>query len=252
MGRVASPSAASTAVVPYQGRLTDAAGIAVTGRYDLTFRLYGVATGGSALWTESWSAGNAISVTAGLFTVLLGSLSPIPQSVITANSSLFLGVTLGSDAEMTPRVQLGAVPFAIQALTVPDASITSRKVAPLIKSVQSFNGALQTATGDAWTDLSGATITFTAEELPVNSTLLVFFMGQFRNANGVSLQTTFFLDSQETFGKMVGAGLDWQPMTLPLAFEVTPGAHTIKVAFKPLGGTAEATNYALTGLAFAR
>ena len=36
---------------------------------------------------------------------------------------------MGTDDEMTPRVQLGSVPFAVQALTVPDGSITSPKIA---------------------------------------------------------------------------------------------------------------------------
>jgi len=30
---------------------------------------------------------------------------------------------------MTPRVQLGSVPFAVQALTVPDGSVTTAKIA---------------------------------------------------------------------------------------------------------------------------
>lgn len=130
MGRLQTPAVSSTAVVPYQGRLTDAAGNAVTGNFVLNFRLYGVPSGGTALWTESWTGGNTVSVTAGLFTVLLGSLSPIPQSVITANSSLWLGVTVGSDAEMTPRVQLGSVPFAIQALTVRATGKEPRQLDP--------------------------------------------------------------------------------------------------------------------------
>jgi hypothetical protein len=59
---------------------------------------------------------------------MLGSLTPILQSVITSHDSLFLGITVGTDDEMTPRVQLGSVPFAVQALTVPDGSVTSAKL----------------------------------------------------------------------------------------------------------------------------
>lgn len=51
---------------------------------------------------------------------MLGSLTPIPQTVVTGNPNLFLGITVGTDGEMSPRVQLGSVPFAVQALTVPD------------------------------------------------------------------------------------------------------------------------------------
>jgi hypothetical protein len=35
---------------------------------------------------------------------------------------------VGTDDEMQPRVQLGSVPFAVQALTVPDGSITTAKI----------------------------------------------------------------------------------------------------------------------------
>ncbi|MCB0057293.1 MAG: phage tail protein [Caldilinea sp.] len=121
--------AASTSSITYQGRLANSAGTPLTGVYDIVFRLYPSVTGGTALWTESWSGANGVQVSDGLFSVVLGSLTPIPQAVVTGNSSLFLGLTVGTDSEMTPRVQLGSVPFAVQALTVPDGSITSAKLA---------------------------------------------------------------------------------------------------------------------------
>jgi hypothetical protein len=49
--------------------------------------------------------------------------------VVTSNNTLWLGITVGTDNEMSPRVQLGSVPFAVQALTVPDGSITTAKLA---------------------------------------------------------------------------------------------------------------------------
>lgn len=122
-------SVASTETIAYQGRLTDTSDNPVTGTHDIRFRLYSTASGGSALWEEAWLDVNAVEVNAGLFHVMLGSLTPIPQSVITGNSSLFLGMTVNTDAEMTPRVQLSSVPFAVQALTVPDGSITTEKIA---------------------------------------------------------------------------------------------------------------------------
>jgi hypothetical protein len=68
-------------------------------------------------------------VSDGLFNVMLGSLTPLPISQFTNYPSLFLGITVGTDDEMTPRVQLGSVPFAVQALTVPDGSVTTAKIA---------------------------------------------------------------------------------------------------------------------------
>jgi len=118
----------STSTIPYQGRLADASGAPLTGTYILTFRLYNVASGGSPLWEEIWIGANNVQVTNGLFNVMLGSITPIPQSLFTGNSSLWLGVDVGTDAEMTPRVQLGSVPYAILAQTVPDGAVTSAKL----------------------------------------------------------------------------------------------------------------------------
>ena len=127
-----APAAASTSTgtIAYQGRLADADGNPITNTVNMIFRLYDVATGVVSLWEEQWTGSNGVQVSDGLFNVMLGSLTSIPQSVITGHDSLFLGITVGTDDEMTPRVQLGTVPFAVQALTVPDGSITEDKLAP--------------------------------------------------------------------------------------------------------------------------
>ena len=123
-------SAASTGTIAYQGRLANSSGAPITETLNMSFRLYSAVTGGAPLWTEQWIGSNGVKVSDGLFNVMLGSLTPIAQSVITGNSTLFLGITVGTDDEMSPRVQLGSVPFAVQALTVPDGSITQLKLAP--------------------------------------------------------------------------------------------------------------------------
>ncbi len=110
-----APAVASTATIPYQGRLADASGAPVNGTVAMTFNLYDVDSGGVALWTETWPS---VQVNGGLFNVLLGSTMPIMQSTFSYNDSLWLGVTMGGDSEMTPRVQLGSVPFAMQAQAV--------------------------------------------------------------------------------------------------------------------------------------
>ena len=125
----AAPTAASTGAIAYQGRLADANGNPLTGTYNMIFRLYAVPTGGIPLWEEQWTGSNGVRVSDGLFNVMLGSLTPIQQSVIAGREQLWLGITVGTDDEMQPRVQLGSVPFAVQALTVPDGSITTAKIA---------------------------------------------------------------------------------------------------------------------------
>jgi hypothetical protein len=126
-----APAAASTSTgtIAYQGRLADADGNPLTGTYNMIFRLYDAAAGGAPLWEEQWTGSNGVRVSDGLFNVMLGSLAPVPQDTVTGHSSLWLGITVGTDDEMTPRVQLGSVPFAVQALTVPDGSVTTAKIA---------------------------------------------------------------------------------------------------------------------------
>lgn len=124
------PAAApSTSTIAYQGRLASPNGTPINATLGMSFRLYNVASGGTTLWGETWSGASSVAVRDGLFNVMLGSLNAVPPSVISSNSSLWLGITIGSDSEMSPRVQLGSVPYATQALTVPDSSITSAKIA---------------------------------------------------------------------------------------------------------------------------
>ena len=94
----------------------------------MVFRLYSQAGGGAPLWEETWTGPNGVRVSDGLFNVMLGSLNTIPQAVVTGNANLWLGITVGVDSEMAPRIQLGTVPYAMQALTVPDRSITAEKL----------------------------------------------------------------------------------------------------------------------------
>jgi len=117
----------STTTISYQGRLGDSAGNPVTtSGVGMQFRLYNTDTGGSPLWEESHTA---VPVEDGLFHVLLGSTNPILVSLLANNSSLWLGITVGSDSEMTPREQIASVPYAMIASTVPDGSVTTEKLA---------------------------------------------------------------------------------------------------------------------------
>ncbi|CAG0989121.1 hypothetical protein ANRL4_02355 [Anaerolineae bacterium] len=139
---------ASTGTIAYQGRLADAGGAPLTGTYSMIFRLYNVATGGTPLWTEQWIGPNSVQVSDGLFNVMLGSMTLVSQTIITGNNNLWLGITVGTDDEMLPRVQLGNVPYAVQALTVPDGSITTAKLAPDVSLVPPPNSITTTMIAD--------------------------------------------------------------------------------------------------------
>jgi hypothetical protein len=119
----------STGTIAYQGRLADAGGNPLTDTYPMVFRLYNSpAQDAYPLWEENWTGSNSVQVSDGLFNVMLGSLTPISQTIITGNGTLWLGISVDTDGEMVPRVQLGSVPFAVQANTVLDGSITTDKI----------------------------------------------------------------------------------------------------------------------------
>jgi len=142
-----APNAASTGAIAYQGRLADSAGAPLTGTYNMIFRLYDLGAGGTPLWEEQWTGSNGVKVSDGLFNVMLGSLTPIPQSAVTGHDQLFLGITVGTDDEMAPRVQLGSVPYATQALTIPDGSVSTDKIADgAVTSVKLAPGVIDNAT----------------------------------------------------------------------------------------------------------
>lgn len=94
----------------HQGRLFDAAGKPQAGSVDIQFAIYSSAAGGTALWTEVAT----VALDDGYFSTELGSITPIPDSVL-ATDGLFLGITVGNDAEMTPRSEIRSVPFALRA-----------------------------------------------------------------------------------------------------------------------------------------
>jgi len=108
----APASATITPYISFQGKLTNPDGTNVTDTsYSITFSIYTVSSGGSAVWTETKS----ITTSAGLFQTNLGDTTTLPGSVNFNSNALYLGVKVGSDAEMTPRVQLTAVPQAFNA-----------------------------------------------------------------------------------------------------------------------------------------
>jgi hypothetical protein len=102
----------SQAAVPqnlsYQGQLTSAAGTPVNNTVNITFRLYSALTGGTQLWSETQS----VAVNNGLFNAELGKAN---QLNLPFDTPYFLGIQVGTDAEMQPRQALSSVGSALQA-----------------------------------------------------------------------------------------------------------------------------------------
>jgi hypothetical protein len=94
-------------IINHQGYVTDDAGVPVNGVRTMTFAIYNVAEGGTALWTEAQS----VTVAQGIFNVYLGDVTALPGAIFTGQG-LYVGVTIGTDSEMIPRIRLATVPYA--------------------------------------------------------------------------------------------------------------------------------------------
>lgn len=102
----------------YQGILTDNNGAPLSGNQALTLRLYNVGNGGTALWEESQN----INVDNGVFNVILGDVTPLNLAF---DEQYWLGITVAPNpTELTPRIQLTAAAYSLNAVTVSDPTIS--------------------------------------------------------------------------------------------------------------------------------
>jgi hypothetical protein len=126
---------AAPKTVPFQGVLKGADGkLKPNGPYALTVSLYTTAVGGVAEWSDV----KAVIVTGGLFSTALGDTpaDPLPSDF---SKTYYVGVKVGTDPEMTPRVPLLAVPYAL-ALSAP-ASLSGADALPILSVKNEGTGA---------------------------------------------------------------------------------------------------------------
>lgn len=123
----------ATQTIPYkmnfQGKIANATGVPLSnGVYNMRFRIFDAASGGTLLWSEqrAVSAGTGVTVTnGGLFSTQLGDVTALPS--IFTNQNLFFEIELPTPATatcsavncasytegpMTPRNKLGSSAYA--------------------------------------------------------------------------------------------------------------------------------------------
>ena len=134
----------------YQGYLTSPSGAAINNvSLQLTFKLYSVASGGTALYSETQS----VNVINGIFNALIGSGTPL---TLAFDQPYFVGISAGGDPEMTPRQPLAASPYAIRAASSESLAATALVAASnlpatqLLPTVACLTNQIPQWNGSAW------------------------------------------------------------------------------------------------------
>jgi hypothetical protein len=96
------------ALLSQQGRLLKTDGTPATGSITITFALYEMDTGGTAMWTEP----HTVTLDDGYFVATLGTANALPALDGTPK---YLGITVQGDPEMAPREEVVSVPYALLA-----------------------------------------------------------------------------------------------------------------------------------------
>lgn len=95
--------------ISYQGVLAEANGSpASNGNYSMTFSLYDTDTGGAPLWQEA----KVVVVEDGVFNVILGDVTPLSLGF---DEPYWLGIQVGADPELEPRVKFTASAYSLNA-----------------------------------------------------------------------------------------------------------------------------------------
>jgi hypothetical protein len=118
-------TASAFAVVPqqinYQGYLTRTNGTALDTVVAMTFKLYADSTAGTPLFIETRPS---VAIANGVFTVRLGQFAVLTDAILN-RPQVWLGITVGGDAEMVPRTRVVASAYAVRSGWVDSVSVTN-------------------------------------------------------------------------------------------------------------------------------
>ncbi len=111
--------AATPQLINYQALLKDSGGDPLNATVNVTFKIWDIPSGGTIpVWTETHSG---MLITDGKLSVLLGSLTALNDAHF-ADTALYMGITIGTDPEISPRSRLASVPYSFRIETIDGAS----------------------------------------------------------------------------------------------------------------------------------
>jgi hypothetical protein len=104
-------NAQAQATLSVQGSIQKSTGAAIDdGDYAITFKFYTSETGGTDIWSETQ---DPVEIIGGVYSVTLGSVNPL---TVPFNQPYFLGISVGTGQEHTPRTRLTSAPYALSLL----------------------------------------------------------------------------------------------------------------------------------------
>ena len=191
-----------------QGQLTNLAGTPVDGANTVVFKLWSDSIGGVANFTESRSVTTDAN---GQFATVIGSNDNLDITVFN-DSSLFLGITVGADPEMTPRTRLVSVPSAIRVRSIDGASggtLSGILWVPLLNVT--FSAVMDRPTGGVATESKSLSSTATQNygflgRADNSTNLNVGVYGEAHDANGSSNSAGVYGRGISDFGGAIWAG----------------------------------------------
>lgn len=179
----------------YQGVLTDTSGNPKPdGAYTLTFRLYQTSSGGTAIGTQQ----QTLQVKRGLFNTVLDQVF----SSAAFDRPYWLGIQVGSEAELSPRIPLTSVPYSVSSARADTARY-----------------ALNTSQSGPW-QIDGSTLYYTGGKVGIGTAFPGYRLAIQDVNYGLSVQTTDTASVLADFGG-VGEFLIDAP-------NVTGGRFTVK------------------------
>ncbi len=153
----------------HQGRLFGTSGTPLDGAHDLVVNLYDTPSGGTAFWTGTYTAED---FDAGYYSVVMDSI----ESDDLDTDGVWMGITVDGGAELSTRIQLLAVPYAVHA-THADHSDTATTAtnATTADSALTVTGSLPAHTHDG-DDITGGGVPL--GQLPTGTTVDSVALGQ--------------------------------------------------------------------------
>ncbi len=139
--------------ISYQGVIFDQNAPIIDGDHNIIIKIY-TTTG-----TELYSQTQSVAVVKGQFTVILGSVNPIP-STIKFDAPYLLGIAVDGAAELIPRTPFTSAPYALRAAIADQANSLSSSATGIVTSINELSGPISfQGSGGTTVTKAGNTIT---------------------------------------------------------------------------------------------